>query len=506
MNKTQLYTLSGALLASTALSSVAGAATVGRYTALETELTTGPLEIANTLFSTDEDDADDVVLGTGNQKAHFGAEFDNQYLGSQNSGSTEFSVEFIPTGARFVQSSLALSSADFIALGTGLVTFLSTVSASTACNNVTNLATRFTIQNCTAGGPTAGGVGALVGVFLTGVTFDSASGLAAVDATVSLSVAVLDPNSATTPFEAAESATIITSVAPIEVDIDAGTSAEADPTTTPAAFSSLSSSNETGDLSITLATISIDETGALAADLTSVLSQESAVGTVAITVESSILSDDATVLLALEGLDNTTIATVANFAGGSFDFTFQLTSATSGTSFRIKAAFDGETAIDAADAGEVTVSLGEDSATSQAFGEVTGETAAISQGGFNSQVNSFNSTTNGASGYGSLLRIHNNGNVAGAATITVYAGANDNGAELGSYNTDTIEPNSTLQLFASDIEEGAGIAEEDRTGVYTIVVTGPIIGYLQHLYYDGVNGLVADVTAFRNGGDADSAP
>jgi hypothetical protein len=74
---------------------------------------------------------------------------------------------------------------------------------------------------------------------------------------------------------------------------------------------------------------------------------------------------------------------------------------------------------------------------------------------------------------------------------------------------------STMQLSALDMEGtgtadgklpsgGANIATADRVGSYTVSVTGPIIGYVQHILFDGES--VADLSAYRNSGVTTNQP
>jgi len=69
MNKSQLYTLSGALLATTALASVAQAGTPGRVQAslgaAGSQLITTTANIANTLFSTTASTANGISFSGG---------------------------------------------------------------------------------------------------------------------------------------------------------------------------------------------------------------------------------------------------------------------------------------------------------------------------------------------------------------------------------------------------------------------------------------------------------
>jgi hypothetical protein len=99
-------------------------------------------------------------------------------------------------------------------------------------------------------------------------------------------------------------------------------------------------------------------------------------------------------------------------------------------------------------------------------------------------------------------------------TITIRNDAHDSGSVLGSaFTTAAIQPGATMQLSAAEMEStttstklpsgGANVPTASRFGSYTVSITGPIIGYVQHILFDGAN--VADLTAFRNG-NANEAP
>jgi len=72
------------------------------------------------------------------------------------------------------------------------------------------------------------------------------------------------------------------------------------------------------------------------------------------------------------------------------------------------------------------------------------------------------------------------------------------GAQLGSsFSTATIAAGQTLQLSNKDIEGSAGVTA--AAGVnYTIQITGPFIGYAQHIIFNPATGQLADLSGFRN--------
>src|SRR5688572_24388093 len=124
MNKQQLYTFGGALLASTALSGAAHAITFGKINNLLQGFSTTPFSITNTLFSTTASTANTVVITPG--KTRVAATFSNIYSVATAPG-TRFSVEISPTGATFGSSTAVLSNVNFLNSFSGVTTFTSTI-------------------------------------------------------------------------------------------------------------------------------------------------------------------------------------------------------------------------------------------------------------------------------------------------------------------------------------------------------------------------------------------
>jgi hypothetical protein len=506
MNKQQLYTFGGALLASTALSGAANALTWGKVDTSLASFTTTPFSIANTLFSTTASTANGVTITPGATRV--AARFSNIYSSSTTAG-TRFSVEITPTGATFTTGTATLANANFlIANATG--TFTNTFAAATACGGVIGFGTQFVLDGCTAAAGTAGGAAntslAISGLLFSGVTFTNASGLATAGSSISLTGRVYNTATAGN-FEAAATGNVITSASPISVTVTAGSNVTVSATTTPTAFTALSSSNITNStLTMNLVTVQVTATGALDDDLTTLATVGTETSTARITVTSSLLSSSAAVNVQLDtiGASDATNSTVANFSGGSVTFVIADTDVQG--SFTVRLAFSGTAQIPTASQGTVSLVLGAN-ASAQSPGTFTGATAGANQGGFRAEVNMFNSSPNGP--YSSYLRIHNNGGVAGAVTLTIRNDAHDSGAQLGSsFTTASIQPGGTMQLSAAEMEGtetstklpsgGANIPTAERMGNYTIQATGPIVGYVQHILFDGES--VADLSSFRNGG------
>lgn len=518
MNKTQFYTLSGALLASTSLSGAANAGTIGRYNS--SNFTTSALTIQNTIFSTTASTANAIVIGgVGATDRDIGMAYNNNFAGT-----THWTTEFTIAGARFIAGSIAPANIEILVASNGNVASVATsISGTTICASVTSLVDLLVVNDCSLSsllgdaGTTGVGTGYRVhGIALTGVTFNNASGLATAGGTVSLTGRVYNPSNTTQIFEAATTGTILTATAPLRINVNADPSGTASATTTPTAFTNLSAP-VAGAMSLSLATVYITATGALGATLSATsISRADQAGTTTITVTSSILSSASvrTVsLVAAAGGSVLSALTAANFSGGTVTFSLTNTTWSAGTSVAIVVGFQGTTAIPSTVAGTATASI-VFNALEQAQ-SATGATAAISQGGFRAEVNTFNASTNGP--FASYLRIHNNGQVAGVVTITVNNDDHAVGtmAMLGSsFMTGTIQPGSTMQLSAAEMEGtmtstklpagGADIPTASRTGSYTLNITGPIVGYVQHILFDGNS--VADLSGYRNSGATGNQP
>ncbi|MCA0199454.1 MAG: hypothetical protein LCH56_01285 [Proteobacteria bacterium] len=496
MNKTQLYTLSSALLASTALASTANAGTIGRFANSGDVFTTVPVTISTSVFSTTASTANGVTIGgVSASEANFGMRYTNNF-----SGTTRWTTEFTITGARFITAGLTTTNVTILLASNGNTSTISaSMTGATSCATVTSLVDLFVVNDCAVTGGNTLTTSVAYGVKFTGVTFNNASGLATAGGTVTLTGRVYNPTNTSQIFEASSTGTVISAINPYALVVTAGATATASATTTPIAFSNLSQPND-GSLSLRLVTLQITGQTALGQSLNATNSTvaTTTAGTTSISVASSVLSSTAVQNVRLDAqAGGSTNSTLANFSGGTVTFTLTNTIWAAGNSANIVVSFTNSQAIPAAAAGTLTASI---QADQQAY-TATGQTAAINQGGFRAEINTFNASTNGP--FGSYLRIHNNGQVAGTVTVTVRNDAT--GETLGSsYTTSSIAPNSTVQFSALQIETGANIPTASRSGSYTVSVTGPIVGYAQHILFDGNS--VADLSGFRNSGSTDGRP
>jgi len=413
MNRQQLYTLSGVLLASTALAGLAEAATVGHSVANGGSFTTSALKIANTIFSTTATSADTVNVGG---EAAFVVKFSNQFTTS-----TKFSVEIDIAGAQFNTSATGNINVLIADLGTNGGTFQSFIAASTACSAITPLVSKIIIDGCQLSatalfsgttGSLSNASAAAAGILLSGVTFNTANALATVGNTISLSGSVYNSTNPTQSFESITSASIVTSQAPLTVALTACTNVVAGPTATPAAFDYLSTTNAGSQLSMCLATVTITSSGALSSVLATggFASIDTVATSVNVTITDTVLGSAAVATVSLTGSTTANTSTAANFAGGSATFSIGSGAGTAGaaSNFTINLAFTGSTPIPAAAAGTVSLVFGKGTAASaQAVASATGGTAQINRGGFNSELNTFLTSSN--LGYTSYARLHNMG-------------------------------------------------------------------------------------------------
>lgn len=508
MNKQQLYTFGGALLASTALSGAAHALTWGKSVSGSLVLSTSAISIANTLFATTASTANAVVL-SANGTNRVMARFSNVYSFA-TVPSTGFSVEMSPTGATFANASL--DSAKFLIVGSHGTTFQATISASSVCSNAVGFSTQFVLNGCTAANGTTGAninsSMTIGGVLFSGVTFSNASGLATAGSSIQLTGRVYNTTTSGN-FEAAATGNVITSAAPLAVSTSTRANVTVSATTTPLAFTSLATSNtgvSTATLTMDLTLILLTGTGTFRDDLTTVSTAALEISSARITVTSAILSSGAVhnVYVNRTTDTRTNSLTAANFSGGTVTFVIEDATA---VSYMVGIAFNGTAAIPAASTGTTTIVFGLESTNGQAIASASAGAAGTAQGGFRAEVNMFGASN--ASPYSSYLRIHNNGGVAGAVSLTIRNDDHTSGAILGSaFSTAAIQPGGTMQLSAAEMEGtttstklpsgGANVPAASRTGAYTIQATGPIVGYVQHILFDGTN--VADLSAFRNGG------
>ncbi len=504
MNRQTFFTFGGALLASTALTSgFAMAGTVGYGTASGSNnstgagFTTSAVKIANTLFSTTAATADAVVVGGVHS---FGVNFCN--VCSVPFG-TIFNVDVTVTGAAPVQASIT-ALRTFLLNRTGAGSFISTLSGSGAagenCTAAAAIGQTVFVSGC---GATAGANAAVGAILFSGIQFQNANTLATATNSITLSGRVYNTSGAT--FDTFSGA-IITAAAPVAASVTAGGNVVISAISTPNAFTYLQDTQAGGSnsiFSLTIATVSLSAvTGVKVATLAADIALNAAVSSVNIAVTSGALQAAGShAALYSNGGFVSTLTTAAFTSSNTVTFTINTTSTTD-QQYQVRVLYDGTSQIAAAAAttGGVTVKFAIATADNQAVGSVTGGTAGLTRGGFNGELNGLYSTAISkltTPAYNSYVRIHNNGAVSGIATVTLVHDAT--GVAIGSFSTTTIAAGATLQLSAADLETGAGVTTS-AIELYTVKITGPFVGYVQHVVYNPTTGQINDLSSFRNAG------
>jgi len=512
MNKYQLYTLGGALLAATSLSgAVQAAGSVGHFNsgAATNVFTAGALKISNTAFSTTAATANAQVIDGANVGANLGFLFTNSYNQGFN-----LNITIPVTGATFVGTPVAryLITGGSLATGSTIQTSMSAASLNPSLNPVVGALNnqifisnvQISSANNTVGGGTAQSVS---GVVLEGVAFTNAAGLATAGGSISLGATVASQANQNLVYETIASAPVVTSAAPLTTTVSAGTAASVAVGSGTTQFTAFTS----GGLTVTLTSIAITSTGALATDLSTTVSADGSVaGTFAgsdginVTVTSPALSDPAAVSLVVYSSAAGAPAvnsnlTAANFSAGSATFSLSNTAVTYAGSLAVQLTYSGTTAISAAAAGTVTLaySIGTGSSV-VAPASGSGVTTVVSRSGLNTQIDWANSGTGSGTGFTSYIRIHNTGSAAATASIVVKKDTTDGSAisTLGTYTTATVPAGGTIQVGVPTIESSLGITAP--TGSYTLLISGAFPGYIQHLSYNGTS--LIDLDGFRSAG------
>ena len=210
---------------------------------------------------------------------------------------------------------------------------------------------------------TGGTAQSVAGVVLEGVTFTQAAGLATVGGTITLGATVASQSNQALIYETIAPAPVVTSIAPFATTISAGATATVQVGVGAVQFSQFTGGTQT----VTLASISITETGALATDLSTTVSPDGSVANtfaassgINVTVTSAALSDPAVADIEFISNNGATAAfdgTVANFAGGTATFTLTNAQVTYTGTTLVQLAYSGTTGISPALAGTVSVAF-----------------------------------------------------------------------------------------------------------------------------------------------------
>jgi len=468
--KRQTLQIGSALLATTALSTIASAGTI------VTDSGANGGTIATTFTAARL--AAQVFGATGSSTVSIGPQAVT--VNFTNALTTTFDLELEASNSDFT-GSIGVSGFD-VSGGSAL----SAISF-TGCT-VQVLTERILVEDCLATSTTGSPFDAME---ISGIQYTNANGLATAGTSIALSGIVRGQSNNT--FETISSRNVVTSVNALADTISAGTTLNINNLASPA-FSDLSGGVTTGRLG----NILITAQGALSTNLSTSLTTDSLItGGLEITVTHGVLTDAATDAIRITGTASggsfspSVIASAFNGNVASFNFA-------PGSilgSFDINVVFDGTTQIQAWSAGTVTTVYTRGTLALTAPSSDTGSLAALTRNGFSTQINTAQSSAGtGATLFQSFVRITNNGSVAGAVTIVVRDDAD--GSSYGTYTTATISPNSTLQVGMPAIESALGIT---ASGQYLLTVSGPIQAYAQHIIFNSVDNFFVDLSGFRNG-------
>jgi hypothetical protein len=501
MKRENLYIVSAALLASTALTTAASAGSVFIATGLGVgaaggvQTTTAAKRLSAQVFASTPTTAT-VIGGTNNGLAY---RFGSPLSLSQSSFSGTIGV----TGAQF-RTSVVSGGGDSVrgfyvnttaAQGSLQVSDTHTV----VCGGLVATTTSLIINACTT--QTFSGTASIAGFVISAVAFDNATGLATVGGSISIAGTINLGSSAGqgAVFDTTAATAVVTSANSMSVTATAGTPAQINVSATPT-FARLVG----GFLTATISTVNITHTGAVAADLTTVVQTVTAVGTGNfIRLASAILNDDAVANVTVEAAGvaaNNLSNTPTQFFSGVATFT--IAPANIQNSYAVVVNFNGSQAIETAAAGTVDVGFGAIGGTASATGNSAappgltgGAVAGLTRSGFNVTVNSVQpSVAQGARTYSSLLRIVNTANTPG--TVNVVLRNNETGVVLGTYTSPSILGLGSLQLSSATIEAGAGVTPSAGV-LYQANITGNITGYVQHVNWNQDAGFFSDLSGAR---------
>lgn len=476
MKRQSLY-IGGALLATTALSTSAYAGSVITKIANGNAVTPGTtiatLSLAAQVFPATN--ANVTSVGPAGFTVNF-----------SNSFTTSFDLEVESTNSNFT----SLGSANIFGNGTGSTVSLLTVGSDYSGCTVQVLTERILVEDCLQ---SAGG-GSIDAVSFSAVGWNTANGLATAGQSIAIS-GIVRGSASNSTFELVSSGTLITSSNAASATVTANASpANINNSATPP-FSGIGTGT-TAATTFTLGTVRTTQFVTLSNNLTSTLDSGSAISAgMEITVTHGVLTDAATDTIDL-GLtaasDTNNSVRASNFTGNVASFNVSQDGILG--SYDLEVNFDGTTAISAWAAGTADVVFTTGVLTNTAIPSATGALAALNRGGFSTQINTAQSSAgNGSTLFQSLVRVTNNGSVDGVVSIAVRD--DSDGSLYGTYTTETIEANSSIQVSMPTIESALGIT---AAGQYQLGISGSIDGYAQHVMFNSVDNLFVDLSGFRN--------
>lgn len=478
--KRQTLQIGSALLATTALSSIATAGTIDA--ADNTANNTAPIT-AVTL-------ATQVFGATGAANVALGPIGVN--LDFTNALTSAFDIDLESTNGKFSTSAGAVTLLPYKQITATTSLSLASIVTASQCT-VQVLTERILVDNCVS---TQGSAACRIDVIqLSGIVFNQANGLATAGTSLSLS-GIVTGNTGNQTFELISSANVITSGSALTTTVTPGSSFTINNTATPP-FSKI------GTVTVAvIGTVTVTPTNAVSTNLTTALTAASLLASgMEFTITHGVLADPAFTEIHLSSANTALVQSIRAGSFGtantaSFD---QNTNNTQRGTFDIEVNFDGSTAISNWSAGSVTVSYTAGSGVNTAPPSATGSLSAFNQGGFRAQINTAQSSA--VADFDSFVRITNNGSVAGFALIAVADDAD--GSVYGTYTTATIQPNASVQISMPMIEASVVTTP---AGQYMLNITGALAGYAQHVMLNTQNGTFVDLSGFRLGNSTTNKP
>lgn len=487
MHKQSLYLVGGALLASTALTTIGHAATIrssnGGVGFAPATLT--PFPVATQVFSATTTTANGITLG-----------------GGTSTSANVLLVDLAPTFASFdLKLDISSSTAAFSTTTQPTVLFYSQTTggtleaipnASVGGCTVQPAADRISILACN---PTTINLfpTRIDAIGIVGINYTSASALRTPSTSITLSGSTFAAGTPST-FEAVTAAAVITSKsAATDLTVDGGTNATIDNNATPV-FAQLVSSGVTTSVVATLGSVHFSTAGAVSTDLSNTFaSYPSLATTTEVKITHSVLTDAALTKISFSNTNKTS----TDFVSGTVSFT--VTSASLSTT-AITATFNATTAISettGSPSATVTPTAG-GAGVAAALPAATGSLARLSRGGLSVELNTILPSAMKAS-YISFLRIANQSSVASTAIVTVRNDSTN--ALVGSFATASIAAGGVAQVNSVDIDTAltAAGATPLTNASYKVTVSGSFNGYVQSLLYNVTSQVFADASGFRNG-------
>jgi hypothetical protein len=490
MRNNHLLGLGSALLATTSLATAASAANIVPYATLSNAGAI-PQPVASTLnFSSQKIAAQLFASGGLTATSTVGPQ--NISVTFTNNYNTSLAPRILLTitGANFNSTSLATGSAAAAVTAyqqtNGSV--VATMTGGQAGCTVGILSSQIQITGCVSSsfsvttGANTNTSFALSGIVLSGLVYTAATNLATVGNTITLGGGVNESANPSNQFEAITSTAVVASVNSAAVSTATATvtvnqGAGATPFVT---VSQTLGANVGGGLTIALAEVNITGVGAVDNTFTAV--GQSAAGGLSLTLNSAALADPAiaNVRFIHEGGNSiataTTLTSTATFSNTSLTSAAIYLNTAVGTNY-VQVEYNGTTSLTGGAAGTLSGTFSAVGGNyAGALPAISGSTSVVNRGGFNTQINSVQASTN--TSVTSYIRVSNASAAAGAATLTVYNAAT--GTAIGTYTTASIPGFGTLQVSAKDIETGANITPSAGQS-YNIVITGPLNGYAQHI-------------------------